>query len=288
MQWNLEGGSITDLSSNSSSIYYNFDSFDQIQVTTGGGDVSVQSSGLAINLVTKSGSNVFKGTAIDHLRERQDAVRATSPRSCSTPAPNGFLSGNPLQKIAIYSIEAGGPIVKDRLWFWGSADHQDINVGVAQLLRRQQGRVLRGSGRGTEEAVRWLGAITFDNLDEVQGCLNNDKTIIKNLHWKINYQLNSSNKFQYLFQSDNKIRNRRGASSTNAAEATTQQFSDAPWNLPMPTHSLTHTWIASDKLVFNNQFTYVGGGFFLDYQDVPPQGDCLQSRYLGSDRPPAI
>ena len=26
--------------------------------------------------------------------------------------------------------------------------------------------------------------------------------------------------------------------------------------------------------MFNNQFTYVGGGFFLDYQDVPPQGSC--------------
>ena len=31
VQWNLEGGSITDLSSNSSSIYFNFDSFDQIR-----------------------------------------------------------------------------------------------------------------------------------------------------------------------------------------------------------------------------------------------------------------
>ena len=26
--------------------------------------------------------------------------------------------------------------------------------------------------------------------------------------------------------------------------------------------------------MFNNQFTYVHGGFFLDYQDVPPQGNC--------------
>jgi hypothetical protein len=59
VQWNLEGGSITDLSSNSSPSYFNFDSFEQIQVVTGGGDVSVQSSGLSINLVTKSGSNVF-------------------------------------------------------------------------------------------------------------------------------------------------------------------------------------------------------------------------------------
>ena len=33
---NLEGGSITDVSSNSSPRYYNFDSFEQIQVQTGG------------------------------------------------------------------------------------------------------------------------------------------------------------------------------------------------------------------------------------------------------------
>ncbi|HEX6323495.1 MAG TPA: carboxypeptidase-like regulatory domain-containing protein, partial [Vicinamibacterales bacterium] len=64
VQWNLEGGSITDLSSNSSPGYFNFDSFEQIQVTNGGGDVSIQSAGLFINLITKSGSNVFKGSAV--------------------------------------------------------------------------------------------------------------------------------------------------------------------------------------------------------------------------------
>ena len=44
VQWNLEGGSITDLSSNSSSGYFNFDSFDQIQVTTGDSLETVTSS----------------------------------------------------------------------------------------------------------------------------------------------------------------------------------------------------------------------------------------------------
>ena len=81
----------------------------------------------------------------------------------------------------------------------------------------------------------------------VQKCLSNDKTVIKDLQWKFNYQVNSSNKFQYLFQSDNKYRNARGATSTTLKEATTQQTSDKPWKLPLPTHSLLHTWIASDK-----------------------------------------
>jgi hypothetical protein len=43
---------------------------------------------------------------------------------------------------------------------------------------------------------------------------------------------------------------------------------------------VTHTLIASDKLVFNNMFTYVHGGFYLDYQDVPPNGSCAQSKYV--------
>jgi hypothetical protein len=85
VQWNLEGGSITDLSSNSSPSYFNFDSFEQIQVTTGGGDVSVQSSGLSINLVSKSGSNVFKGTAVATFEN--DAMQANNV------TPELFYSG---------------------------------------------------------------------------------------------------------------------------------------------------------------------------------------------------
>ncbi len=93
VQWNLEGGSITDLSSNSSPAYFNFDSLEQIQVSNGGGDVSVQSSGLAINLVTKSGSNVFKGTAIatyeNDTMQASNVTRSSSTRartaSCRAP-----------------------------------------------------------------------------------------------------------------------------------------------------------------------------------------------------------
>ena len=73
-----------------------------------------------------------------------------------------------------------------------------------------------------------------------------------------------------------------------APKTTSQQTSDAPWNLPLPTHSITHTLIANDKLVFNNMFTYVGGGFFLDYQDVPPQGDVSKAGISAPTTPPAI
>ena len=283
VQWNLEGGSITDLSSNSSPSYFNFDSFSEIQVTNGGGDVSVQSSGLSINLVTKSGSNVFKGSGV--VTYENDATQTNNvTEDLFNAGSNGFLSGNPIKKIGNYSAEFGGPILKNKLWFWGAADKQDINTGVLNFFDSSGGQfcnALIAAQRAGSTALRAL--VTYDKLQDVQKCLSNDKTVIKDLQWKFNYQLNAANKFQYLFQSDNKYRNARGASATTVKEATTQQTSDAPWKLPLPTHSITHTLIASDKLVFNNQFTYVHGGFFLDYQDVPPQGGCAQSRYEGSD-----
>jgi len=284
VQWNLEGGSITDLSSNSSPSYFNFDSFSEIQVTNGGGDVTVQSSGLSINLVTKSGSNVFKGSAVTTYEN--DATQGNNVTQALFDAgANGFLSGNPIKNIGNYSVEYGGPIVKNKLWFWGAADKQDINVGIVNFFEQNGGAFcdsLLAAQKAGSSALKAL--VTYDKLSDVQKCLSNDKTVIKDLQWKFNYQLNGANKFQYLFQSDNKYRNARGASATTQKEATTQQTSDAPWDLPLPTHSITHTWIASDKLVFNNQFTYVHGGFFLDYQDVPPQGDCGQARYTGSDK----
>ena len=282
VQWNLEGGSITDLSSNSSPSYFNFDSFEQIQVTTGGGDVSVQSSGLSINLVSKSGSNVFKGTAVATFENDSMQTNNVTPELFYSGS-NGLLSGNPVQKIAVYSVEYGGPIMRNRLWWWAAADKQDINSGVVNFFDPNKGSYCQQLVAAQKTGSTALfAAQTYDKLQDVQNCLSNDKTVIKDLEWKFNYQINAANKIQWLFTSDNKYRNRRGASPTTLQEAVTQQTSDMPWGFPLPTHSLTHTWVASDKLVFNNQFTYVGGGFFLDYQDVPPQGDCNQSRYTGS------
>jgi hypothetical protein len=284
VQWNLEGGSITDLSSNSSPSYFNFDSFSEIQVTNGGGDVTVQSSGLSINLVTKSGSNVFKGSAVATFENDKTQAQNVT-RELFEAGQGGFLSGNPIKEIGVYSAEYGGPIVRNRLWFWAAADKQDINAGVTNFFDASAGQFCQDLIAAQRTGDSELAALaTFERLDDVQKCLSNDKTVIKDLQWKFNYQLNSANKFQYLFQSDNKYRNARGADATTLKEATTQQTSDKPWGFPLPTHSLTHTLIASDRLVFNNQFTYVHGGFFLDYQDVPPQGDCLQSRYTGSDQ----
>jgi Carboxypeptidase regulatory-like domain len=269
VQWNMEGGNITDMSSNSSPEYFNFDSFEQIQVVTGGGDVSVQSSGLYINLVTKSGSNVFKGSAnYTFENSSMQSQNVTEALFNSGGSKATGLSGNPLHKITNYSAEFGGPIKKNLLWFWGGWDYQDINVGIAQFFKTT--------------ASCQPPPSTFAQLSQVQGCLANDQTVIRDVNGKINYQLNASNKFQYLYTSDKKTRNARGASSTTLPEATFRQYSAGGF-FPNPNHQITHTLVLSDKLVFTNQLTYVAGGFFLDFQDNPTCGSSTPA--LGASPP---
>src|SRR5436190_4169550 len=172
VQWNLEGGAITDLSSNSSPSYFNFDSFSEIQVTNGGGDVSVQSSGLSINLVTKSGSNVFKGTG--NVTFENAAMQSQNvSQALFAAGANGFLSGNPIKQISVVDGEVGGPIMKNRLWFWAAADRQDINVGITNFFDPSLG-TLCSDLVAAQKAGKLKSAISYGNLNSVQKCLTND------------------------------------------------------------------------------------------------------------------
>ena len=278
VQWNLEGGSTTDLRSNTSASYYNFDALEQIQVINGGGDVSVQSSGISINLVTKSGSNRFKGSAVGTLTN--DALQFQNvTESLFKTGTGGFLSGSPLNRVTNITGEYGGPIIKNKLWFWVNADHQDINTGVLNYYDGNKSPQC-ATYANAQRLNMLAGSISFADLDAVRDCLANDKTVIYHVGAKLNYTLNSANKFQYLLQGDDKIQNSRGASASTTKEATNRQFSDYWHGIPQPTHSLTHTFVPNDKLVFNSIYTYVYGGWTNDFQDYDT---CGETRYNGSD-----
>ncbi len=62
-KWAIDGVDITDMSATGASpIYYDFDMLEEMQVTTGGADASQQTGGVGINFVTRSGTDVFRGS----------------------------------------------------------------------------------------------------------------------------------------------------------------------------------------------------------------------------------
>lgn len=126
------------------------DMIQDTQVKTGGADASTpMGTGLAINVITKSGGNQFRGSAgfayqplkwnADNTSAKTvfklpDVVAKNVPTSqyCS----NGTCTttgGSPVQSdIKQFDGSFGGPIMKDRIWFFGSFRSSRVQTGISR------------------------------------------------------------------------------------------------------------------------------------------------------------
>src|SRR5262249_21514680 len=108
-KWSLDGVDITDMAATGASpIYYDFDAFDEITINTGGVDVTQQTGGVGINLVTKSGGDRFRGSS--RFYDTND--RLGSQNITNAQRAQGATSGNPIQDIQDYGIEAAWSIAQ--------------------------------------------------------------------------------------------------------------------------------------------------------------------------------
>ena len=131
-KFSLDGVDITDLSATGSSpTYYDFDMFEEITINTGGVDVTQQTGGVGVNLVTKAGSDVFRGSA----RFLDTNHRTESNNITDALRSQGASSGNPIQDIQDYGVEMGGPIKRGRAWVWGAVGKSAIDVGVINFYK---------------------------------------------------------------------------------------------------------------------------------------------------------
>jgi hypothetical protein len=109
--WSVDGVTLTDMTAlGSAPRYFDFGVIEEVQTTTGGTDIQQMTSGVGINVVTKRGTNLFQGQG-----------RAFFSMD------NGFGGDLPLLSTDFdgateFAAEAGGAIVKDRLWYFAGVD----------------------------------------------------------------------------------------------------------------------------------------------------------------------
>ncbi len=132
--WNLDGVVVTDMvATGASPTYFDFDAFQEIAVTTSGADLTTQGGGASINLTTKRGTNAFHGGA-RYIIAHDDMSFGNLPDSLAHDPrlqnPDGSQrdKADYIQQITDYGFDVGGPILKDRLWFYGTYGKQDIRL----------------------------------------------------------------------------------------------------------------------------------------------------------------
>ncbi|MGB7926356.1 MAG: TonB-dependent receptor [Pyrinomonadaceae bacterium] len=121
----------------------------EVQVKSGGFEPQYgQSTGGIINIVTKSGGNEFHGAVYGYARPNQfEAARRQRDdfsvnKFGASPASFGQLA----QEQYDAGVDFGGPIVKDRFFFFGSFNPSIIR-DIVQGARRNSFEIENGTGR---------------------------------------------------------------------------------------------------------------------------------------------
>lgn len=183
--WNVDGVTITDMAATGSTpTYFDFDSFQEMQITTAGADPSIATAGASLNFITKQGGNNYRG---------QFSFYGTSESLQGDNRPEELkdsYSGNKINSIRDYGFDVGGPIIKDRMWFWGAYRVQDIKMFT-----------ITGSA---------------------------DDTWLENFNLKFHGQITDKDKLTFFYTRGNKIKKGRGAGVRRPAPTTYNQSGPTP------------------------------------------------------------
>jgi hypothetical protein len=119
----VDGVIVTDMNAvGGSATYFDFGAFEEVQMTVSSTDVTVQTSGVTINQVTKRGTNNWRGQG-RYLRT--DGSTQSNPVRLDD-GEGGKVEGNKIDQVDEYGADIGGALVKDHLWIWASEGRSDI------------------------------------------------------------------------------------------------------------------------------------------------------------------
>ena len=233
--------------------YGDFGSYEDAQITTAAKGADAMNPGVTMNLVVKSGGNQFHGTGSANYQSGDfqwnnvdDALRKRG----YAPGTNKFTS------LQDYYGEIGGPIMKNKLWFYVS--HRDS----------------------------WSGNFIPGFIALSDGQQKEFYTKLQNPTGKFTWQVTQNNKFEAMGQVGRKWQPYRGASAFVPLEATQNQDS---WSLIGP--SFKWLSILSPRMTFDASLQR--GGYW--WPDVPWTDDVRRvdqttgttyGAFLESDREP--
>jgi hypothetical protein len=212
--WSVDGIDITDpAAQGGSALYYDFDMFEELNITTGGAaDVSIQTGGIALNMVTRRGGNRMSMAGRFYLTDGF----FQSTNLTQELIGQGVIATNKIQNIKDFGFNVGGPLIKDKLWWWGAYGVQDIFVYTIY---------------GTQ-----------------------DKSLLNNYNFKLNAQILPGNRFEALAMVGG--REKFGADASAAKPEGDHQRGRYYWGNPViklqDEHVFGNTLYVSLKYSFND------------------------------------
>ncbi|HUK32504.1 MAG TPA: TonB-dependent receptor, partial [Vicinamibacterales bacterium] len=226
----------------------------EMAIETAGLSAEAEASGVKINLVPRDGGNTFKGLFIGSFTNHS----LQSDNLSSGLIARGLTSSTTVSKAWDADPAVGGPLVKDKLWFWGSVRGQDTEQTLAGIYFN-----LTPTGHAYTP-------------DLSQPAINSEKN--ENASIRLTWQISPKNKLNLQQQNAGQQRPYYGYSLgqlTSAPEAIYQSKSQpmyqsqATWNSPRTSKLLLEAgalfndknyWTAPQSTNAPNQVAYSDSG----------------------------
>ena len=228
--WTMDGIEITDMAATGSSpTYFNFDNFEEIQVSTAGNDIKSRTGGMGLNLVVKRGTNAFHGGVRGYFdNDAMEGSNVPAELVAKGVTPD---TADHNKQISDYGFDIGGPVIKDKAWFFGSYSIQDVRL------------------------VRRAGALV-------------DRTKLKNPTVKLNWQATKKDMLSFLYFDGFKVKEGRSPGISGILfDAPTATYHQDNAYTDFKLHGL---WkVGDDRVIGSNMFLsakygYYNTGFVLD------------------------
>jgi hypothetical protein len=206
--------------------YYEPSTFENISVTTGAQDISMGTSGTLINMVTRSGTNRFGGQTLGTYqgkRTQWDNIDETLKQQGFRPEANSN------EMTTNFNFQAGGPVVANKLFYFGSFNDQRTHVNVPGFP-----------------------AVPPPQIPQLLSGSTQDTTDIDSISGKLTYALNGSNRFEGYGNRQWYDKPNRGASSGVTLDSNTKEYdtfviTQASWN-----SAVTDRLYGDTKLAYSN------------------------------------
>lgn len=245
----LGGANVTDNSgTGGSQFYYDVDSFDEMQIEMNSHSAEVQTPGVILNMVPRSGTNIFRGSGSVYYGDD----RAQSDNVDDALRGRGVDRASNLKSYFDGGVDIGGPLLTDKLWFWGAYRYQEIERFVT----------------GTRNA---------------DGSFPIDRTFLWYPTGKVNWQATSSHNASLFFNMQQKKRFNAGLSALRPRETTANQQNDPISRV----FSLRDDWVASPRLLVTVKGFYLKGAFRTTRVDgvdpeTPPSLETSTNGFSGA------
>ncbi len=238
--FNLDGVNLGDPATGLTNVTFGLDIMDEISIQAGGLSAEYGSvRGAMVNVITKSGGNRISGTASFYMNH-EDLI---GDNTKGTPLEEQGVTANHLQFEPSFSL--GGPVIKDKLWFFASGTYT--------------------------ETQSYVSGFPYTNPDA--------NTIVKITqplpYIKLTFQADQKNKFTLSYNYSDRINNNRFADIFHTEKNTSKQTS--------PTHVVNLNWnrYFGENVYANFKVGVSQAGLNFDSNtDAPCYYDVYTYRYL--------